>query len=63
MARKPKTTDIRNKQLSDVQKAYRKERQRIQRQIRRMERRAYDVPELLPEIPKRITKALSLIHI
>lgn len=57
MARKPKTTDIRNKQLSDVQKAYRKERQRIQRQIRRMERRAYDVPELLPEIPKRITKA------
>ena len=57
MARKSKTTDIRNKQLSDVQKAYRKERQRIQRQIRRMERRAYDVPELLPEIPKRITKA------
>lgn len=57
MARKPKTTDIRNKQLSDVQKEYRKERKRIQRQIRRMERRAYDVPELLPEIPKRITKA------
>lgn len=57
MARKPKTTDVRNKQLSDVQKAYRKERQRIQRQIRRMERRAYDVPELLPEIPKHITKA------
>ena len=57
MARKPKTTDVRNKQLSDVQKAYRKERQRIQRQILRMERRAYDVPELLPEIPKRITKA------
>lgn len=57
MARKPKTTDVRNKQLSDVQKAYRKERQRIQRQIRRMERRAYDVPELLPETPKRITKA------
>ena len=57
MAKKPKTTDVRKKQLSDVQQQYRKERQRIQRQIRRMENRAYDVPELLPEIPKCITKA------
>lgn len=57
MARKPKTSDVSKKQLSDVQQAYRKERRRIQRQIRRMENRAYDVPSLLPDIPKRITQA------
>lgn len=57
MEKKPKTTDVRKSQLSDVQKAYRKERRRIQKQIRRMENRAYDVPDLLPDIPKRITKA------
>lgn len=57
MARKPKTSDVSKKQLSDVQQAYRKERRRIQRQIRRMENRAYDVPSLLPGIPKRITQA------
>ena len=34
--RKPKLTDVQNKQLSDVKQAYRKERQRIQRQINRM---------------------------
>lgn len=57
MAKKPKTTDLRKTQLSDVQKQYRKERRRIQRQIRRMENRAYDVPDLLPKIPKKITEA------
>lgn len=57
MARKPKTSDVSKKQLSDVQQAYRKERRRIQRQIRRMENRAYDVPSLLPDMPKRITQA------
>lgn len=57
MAKKPKTTDVRKIQLSDVKKAYSKERRRIQKQIRRMENRAYDVPDLLPDIPKRITKA------
>ena len=57
MPRKPKTSDVSKKQLSDVQQAYRKERRRIQRQIRRMENRAYDVPSLLPDIPKRITQA------
>lgn len=57
MAKKPKTTDVRKMQLSDVQKQYSKERRRIQRQIRRMENRAYDVPNLLPNVPKRITKA------
>lgn len=56
MPRKPKTSDVSKKQLSDVQQAYRKERSRIQRQIRRMENRAYDVPSLLPDIPKRITQ-------
>lgn len=55
--KKPKTTDVRKSQLSDVQKAYHKERRRIQKQIRHMENRAYDVPSLLPDIPKRITKA------
>lgn len=43
--------------ISDVKKAYRKERHRIQQQIRRMKNRAYDVPDLLPDIPKRITQA------
>lgn len=43
--------------ISDVKKAYRKERRRIQQQIRRMENRGYDVPDLLPDIPKRITQA------
>ena len=43
--------------ISDVKKAYRKERRRIQQQIRRMKKRAYDVPDLLPDIPKRITQA------
>lgn len=57
MPRKPKTSDVSKKQLSDVQQAYRKERRRIQRQIRRMENRAYYVPSLLPDIPKRITQA------
>lgn len=55
--RKPKLTDVQNKQLSDVKQAYRKERQRIQRQINRMKKRGYDVPELLPKIPKKITEA------
>lgn len=45
------------KKISDVKKAYRKERRRIQQQIRRMKKRAYDVPDLLPDIPKRITQA------
>lgn len=55
--RKPKLTDVQNKQLSDVKQAYRRERQRIQRQINRMTNRGYDVPELLPKIPKKITEA------
>ena len=55
--RKLKLTDVQNKQLSDVKQAYRKERQRIQRQINRMTKRGYDVPELLPKIPKKITEA------
>lgn len=55
--RKPKLTDVQNKQLSDVKQAYRRERQRIQRQINRMTNRAYDVPDLLPKIPKKITEA------
>lgn len=55
--RKPKLTDVQNKQLSDVKQTYRKERQRIQRQINRMTKRGYDVPELLPKIPKKITEA------
>lgn len=58
--RKPKLTDVQNKQLSDVKQAYRKERQRIQRQINRMTKRGYDVPELLPKIPKKITEASVL---
>ena len=55
--RKSKLTDVQNKQMSDVKQAYRKERQRIQRQINRMTKRGYDVPELLPKIPKKITEA------
>lgn len=55
--RKSKLTDVQNKQPSDVKQAYRKERQRIQRQINRMTKRGYDVPELLPKIPKKITEA------
>lgn len=55
--RKPKLTDVKNKQLSDVKQAYRRERQRIQRQINRMTKRGYDVPDLLPKIPKNITQA------
>lgn len=55
--RKPKLTDVQNKQLFDVKQAYRRERQRIQQQINRMTKRGYDVPELLPKIPKKITEA------
>lgn len=47
----------RKPKLTDVKQAYRKERQRIQRQINRMTKRGYDVPELLPKIPKKITEA------
>ena len=52
-----KLTDVQNKQMSGVKQAYRKERQRIQRQINRMKKRGYDVPEILPKIPKKITEA------
>lgn len=47
----------RKSKLTPTQLAYRKERQRIQRQINRMTNRAYDVPDLLPKIPKKITEA------
>lgn len=47
----------RKSKLTHTQQAYRKERQRIQRQINRMTNRGYDVPELLPKIPKKITEA------
>ena len=47
----------RKPKLTDVKQAYRRERQRIQRQINRMTKRGYDVPELLPKIPKKITEA------
>lgn len=44
--------------VSQTKKEYRKERQRIQRQINRMINRGYIVPEnLLPPVPKTITKA------
>lgn len=55
--RKPKLTGVQNKQLFDVKQAYSRERQRIQQQINRMTKRGYDVPELLPKIPKKITEA------
>lgn len=47
----------RKSKLTPTQQAYRRERQRIQRQINRMTNRGYDVPELLPKIPKKITEA------
>lgn len=47
----------RKSKLTPTQQAYRRERQRIQRQINRMTNRAYDVPDLLPKIPKKITEA------
>ena len=47
----------RKSKLTTTQQAYRRERQRIQRQINRMAKRGYDVPELLPKIPKKITEA------
>ena len=47
----------RKSKLTPVQQEYRRERQRIQRQINRMTNRAYDVPDLLPKIPKKITEA------
>ena len=41
-----------------AEKAYNRERRRIQRQINRLSKRGYDVPEnLLPPRPKRITEA------
>lgn len=50
MARKTKT--------SEIERQYRKERQRIQRQIKRLENRGYLTPDsVLPSIPKRITAA------
>ena len=55
--RKSKLTEAQNRQPDGVIQAYRKERQRIQRQINRMTKRGYDVPELLPKIPKKITEA------
>ena len=47
----------RKSKLTPTQLEYRRERQRIQRQINRMTNRAYDVPDLLPKIPKKITEA------
>lgn len=47
----------RKSKLTPIQQEYRRERQRIQRQINRMTKRGYDVPELLPKIPKKITEA------
>lgn len=55
--RKSKLTEAQNRQPDGVIRAYRRERQRIQRQINRMTNRAYDVPDLLPKIPKKITEA------
>ena len=55
--RKSKLTEAQNKQPDGVIQAYRRERQRIQRQINRMAKRGYDVPQLLPKIPKLITQA------
>lgn len=55
--RKSKLTEVQNKQPDGVIQAYRRERQRIQRQINRMTNRGYDVPQLLPKIPKLITQA------
>lgn len=55
--RKSKLTEAQNRQPDGVKQAYRRERQRIQRQINRMTNRAYDVPDLLPKIPKKITEA------
>lgn len=55
--RKSKLTGAQNRQPDGVIQAYRRERQRIQRQINRMTSRAYDVPDLLPKIPKKITEA------
>lgn len=55
--RKSKLTEARNRQPDGVIQAYRRERQRIQRQINRMAKRGYDVPELLPKTPKKITEA------
>lgn len=47
----------RKSKLTPTQQEYRRERQRIQRQINRMTNRAYVVPDLLPKIPKKITEA------
>lgn len=47
----------RKSKLTPTQQEYRRERQRIQRQINRMTKRGYDVPKLLPKIPKKITEA------
>lgn len=47
----------RKSKLTPTQQEYRRERQRIQRQINRMTKRGYDVPDLLPKIPKKITEA------
>lgn len=45
------------KTLTENQKAYRKERKRVQQFIRRAEKRGYLFPEgIIPEIPKRVTK-------
>lgn len=48
----------RRRKLTPAEKAYNRERRRIQRQINRMSERGYDVPEnILPPQPKRITAA------
>ena len=47
----------RKSKLTPTQQEYRRERKRIQQQINRMSKRGYDVPELLPKIPKKITEA------
>lgn len=45
------------KNTNPVQKSYRKERQRIQRQVKRMLARGYTIGISIPEIPKKITEA------
>lgn len=45
------------RKLTDLQKEYRKQRQRVQRAIKRAEQAGYITTTTLPEIPKRITQA------
>lgn len=49
---------MKKRKLTSVQQQYKKERNRIQSAMRRLEKQGYVLPDgLLPSVPKKVTQA------